>query len=104
MDAIYELYEPIKYLQKTDSPLDTIYLEAEVNVTRFYLASGKSILSIYTLKKYSHQFSDTLFVKINRGSLVNTLYIASIDRTSVTLINNTNLVISRRSISSVLFF
>ncbi len=104
MDAIYELYEPIKYLQKPDSQLDIIYLEAEVNYTRFYLASGKTILSSYTLKKHRHQLSDTLLVKVNRGLIVNSLYIQSFSKTNVTLLNNTNLVISRRSIPSVMSF
>lgn len=75
---------------------DILYLKSELNYTRFYLTTGKLILSSFTLKVFECQLPDAKFKRINRGVLVNINFIKDKQENRVILKNDVILKISRR--------
>ncbi len=57
-----------------------VCLEADINYTIFHLANGKKIVSSYTLKRFVEQPEFSLFLRINRGSLVNPTSIQGVEK------------------------
>lgn len=60
-------------------PSDIIYLEADINYTKFFMQS-KKLTSSFTLKFFNDLLKNNpSFLRINRGLLINVNYLESID-------------------------
>ena len=84
---------------------DIIYLEADGSYTRVFLKDGQRILVSKALKEFNNMLSPSLFERIHKSHIINLRYLKSFSRLqggSVTLIDGTELLISRRRIPSFL--
>lgn len=83
---------------------EIIVLKAKINYTNVILAH-KKIVSSRTLKIVSQSLNSELFVKINRGVVVNKSHIKTINNDKLdaylTLSNNETFIISRRRFDEV---
>lgn len=82
-----------------------VCLEADVNYTIFHLKNGQKIVSSYTLKRFAEQPEFSLFLRINRGNLVNPSNIQSIEKQGsvslIKLINGNEVRVSRRRVGVI---
>lgn len=85
--------------QITIEPQKIVYLQSEANYTYVH-TYDKLFLSSRTLKVLSARINNNSFVKIRRGLLVNSLYIANLNADKlnpfIELISGKRLPISRR--------
>ncbi len=81
----------------TDASHEIIRLEASSNYTTFVMASGKSKIASYTLKKYDDLLSYP-FLRVNKGCIVNLNFIKQFDTAKkiIELLDGTNIIIARR--------
>lgn len=84
---------------------DIVYLRGENNYTWFHLRSGKQVIAAQTLLYFATQLPG--FVRIHKRFLINPDYVANAHRTGyytavVTMTDQLELPIARRSISAVL--
>ncbi|MEM7368439.1 MAG: response regulator [Bacteroidota bacterium] len=81
-------------------PLDDIlYLQGDVNYTRFFLRDGDKLLASKTLKEYENFLSDIGFFRIHQSYLINLMYVKEYikgDGGMVVMQNNQHLNLSRR--------
>lgn len=73
-----------------------LYLQAEINYTRFVMRNGREIVSSYTLQKFGNQLPAQQFRRINRGVILNSNFVLKIENAEITLINNDVFRVSRR--------
>lgn len=73
-----------------------VYLQSEVNYTRFYLKDGKTYLEAKTLKYFNGLLEGPEFIRIHKSFLVNRSQIMTITPDYVLLRNGVELPISRR--------
>lgn len=79
---------------------DIVHCEADSNYTVLYLANGEKYMVSKTLKDFEHQLSNKKFFRIHKSHLVNIDYLKKYtkgDGGTVTLLDNTNLDVSRRN-------
>ncbi|GGD82497.1 hypothetical protein GCM10011514_53220 [Emticicia aquatilis] len=55
-----------------------VYLKADNNYTVFHLASGKKMMSSFTLKHHEHKAFLSGFIRPNRSFLINPKYIEQV--------------------------
>ena len=78
-------------------PSEIIYCEGESNYTRFFLASGKTLMVSHTLKDYESILGDYGFVRVHKSHLVNMKFVTQMDRDGfVWLQNGMSVPVSRR--------
>lgn len=83
---------------------DILYLESDLNYTKVFTIRSM-IYSSTSLKIIENRIGENpSFLRINKGLIVNTQYVKSIEGTSVIMKNNRTLSISRRRMSSVTLF
>ncbi|MCP9766849.1 LytTR family transcriptional regulator [Lacihabitans sp. LS3-19] len=83
--------------KKKVMPDEVIYLLGEINYTTFYLKNGGKITIAKTLKKLSEQFNvSNDFFRSHKSCIVNLNYISCIESSSLRLINNHSVLVSRR--------
>jgi len=78
---------------------DILYLQGEINYTRFFLKDGEKILTSKTLKEYDNLLSDFGFYRIHQSHLINLSHVAEYIKGEggVVIMNNKeHLNISRR--------
>lgn len=73
-----------------------MYLQSEVNYTRFFAKDGKTYLEAKTLKHFDKVLEDTDFIRIHKSYLVNRNCIVSMTSDFVLLKNGVQLPVSRR--------
>lgn len=73
-----------------------MYLQSEVNYTRFFAKDGKTYLEAKTLKHFDKVLEDTEFIRIHKSYLVNRNCIVSMTSDFVLLKNGVQLPVSRR--------
>jgi len=73
-----------------------VYMQSEVNYTRFFLKNGKSYLESKTLKYFNGVLGNVEFVRVHKSYLVNAKLILAMNTDSVLLQNGEELPISRR--------
>jgi len=82
-----------------------VCLKADINYTIFHLKDGTKIVSSFTLKRFEKRKEFGLFLRVNRGSLVNPSGIQSIDKQEntafVKLSNGETIRVSRRKVGLV---
>lgn len=84
----------------TLSPHDVIYVEADINYTKFNLICGKSIVTTVTLKDVEKLLINFDFLRIHKSYLINKNFIKNIRKekrtASITMIDSNELLVSRR--------
>ena len=84
---------------------EILYLEGEVNYTKFYLRGGKTILISKTLKEYENLLKEQGFLRVHQSYLINlhhvTQYIKG-EGGQVVMSNQQELPVSRRKKSAFL--
>ncbi|WP_428662481.1 LytR/AlgR family response regulator transcription factor [Runella sp.] len=73
-----------------------MYLQSEINYTRFFAKDGKTYLEAKTLKHFDKVLEDTEFIRIHKSYLVNRNCIVSMTSDFVLLKNGVQLPVSRR--------
>lgn len=85
------------------SPQDILFLRGDINYTEFHLVNGKKVVSSTTLLRHQERFDG--FLRVSRKHLVNPAFVKGLEHqgcyASITLINGSQLKISRRRILSV---
>ena len=80
-----------------------VRLEGEGNYTVFHFADGSQLMVSLTLKKMESRLSPRVFVRPHKKSIINLLYLESIDpdrqQMSVNLVNGDRIEVSRRKAS-----
>ena len=69
-------------------PVAILYCEGENNYTRFTFTKHKPILVSKTLGEYEELLTDHGFLRIHKSHLVNTKYVASVDREGMMLMSD----------------
>ncbi len=78
-------------------PLDILYCEGENNYTRFTFTKHKPMIVSKTLGEYEELLAEHGFIRIHKSYLVNTKYVAKIDREGlVQMSDGKQLAISKR--------
>jgi DNA-binding LytR/AlgR family response regulator len=93
---IHRLCIHIGGLVRTIDIQNIMYLQSEVNYTRFFAKDGKTYLEAKTLKHFNKVLEDTDFIRIHKSYLVNKNSIVSMNADFVLLKNGTQLPVSRR--------
>ncbi|MEM9526559.1 MAG: LytTR family DNA-binding domain-containing protein [Bacteroidota bacterium] len=86
---------------------EILYLQGEVNYTRFFLSDGTKLLASKTLKEYDRLLSDNGFCRIHQRYLINVKHVISYQRGeggTVKLNNGTSLDVSRRRKAAFLHY
>ena len=80
-----------------------VRLEGEGNYTVFHFADGSQLMVSLTLKRMESRLSPRVFVRPHKKSIINLLYLKSIDpdgqQLSVSLVNGDRIDVSRRKAS-----
>lgn len=75
---------------------DIIMLEADVNYTKIYLNSGRSLLVAITLKKFETRFLQHLsFFRAHKSHIINLAYIADFAK-DIKMKNQKKVIVARR--------
>jgi len=86
-------------------PKDVLFIEADINYTRFTLVNGRNLIATVTMKEVEKLLVDYNFIRIHKSYMVNRSCILSIKthkkQTSVCLTNNIEVSVSRRKKSFV---
>ncbi|RDB05890.1 LytR/AlgR family response regulator transcription factor [Runella aurantiaca] len=93
---IHRLCIHIGGLVRTIDIQSIMYLQSEVNYTRFFAKDGKTYLEAKTLKHFDKVLEDTEFIRIHKSYLVNRNCIVSMTSDFVLLKNGIQLPVSRR--------
>ncbi|AXE16594.1 hypothetical protein DR864_02045 [Runella rosea] len=93
---IHRLCIHIGGLVRTIDIQSIMYLQSEVNYTRFFAKDGKTYLEAKTLKHFDKVLEDTEFIRIHKSYLVNRNCIVSMTSDFVLLKNGVQLPVSRR--------
>jgi len=84
---------------------EILYLEGEVNYTKFYLRDGKTILISKTLKEYENLLKEQGFLRIHQSYLINLHHVVQYikgEGGQVVMSNRQELPVSRRKKSAFL--
>lgn len=73
-----------------------LYLQSEVNYTRFFAKDGKTYLEAKTLKYFDKVLEENGFIRIHKSYLVNKNAVGTMTADHVLLKNGTQLPVSRR--------
>ncbi|MFN3381497.1 LytR/AlgR family response regulator transcription factor [Runella zeae] len=73
-----------------------MYLQSEVNYTRFFTKDGKAYLEAKTLKHFNGVLEGSDFIRIHKSFLVNKNFIVEMTPEFVELRNGVQLPVSRR--------
>lgn len=95
-NPIHRLCIHIGGLVRTIDIQSIMYLQSEVNYTRFFAKDGKTYLEAKTLKHFDKVLADTEFIRIHKSYLVNRNCIVSMTSDFVLLKNGVQLPVSRR--------
>ncbi|MCP1382456.1 LytR/AlgR family response regulator transcription factor [Runella salmonicolor] len=95
-NPIHRLCIHIGGLVRTIDIQSIMYLQSEVNYTRFFAKDGKTYLEAKTLKHFDKVLEDTEFIRIHKSYLVNRNCIVSMTSDFVLLKNGVQLPVSRR--------
>lgn len=95
-NPIHRLCIHIGGLVRTIDIQSIMYLQSEVNYTRFFAKDGKTYLEAKTLKHFDKVLEDTEFIRIHKSYLVNRNCIVSMTSDFVLLKNGIQLPVSRR--------
>ena len=81
-----------------ENPLKITHLEADINYTVFHLIDGKKSVSSYTLKHFEQLLahSNSNFIRIHRGYIINISHITSKTENEVTLVGDVVIPFARR--------
>ena len=93
----------INYYIKQNNPVsirEVVYLKDIENYTRFHFKDGSSFISSTTLKKHESALPELTFLRVNRSTLINAIYIKKIvnkNRTNfIRMKNGMEIRVSRR--------
>jgi len=76
---------------------DIMRLQADRNYTRFYFTKAKPFISSKTLLEYEKTLDGSGFIRVHKSHLVNSMHIASYDKTGIiTMSDGTQVEASRR--------
>lgn len=76
---------------------DIVYFEADVNYTKIHMASGRTNVISYTLKKIEKRLGGLpTFCRVHRSFIINMDYIKTIQPTEILLKNKQTVLFSRR--------
>lgn len=83
---------------------EILYLQSDTNYTKVFTTNGKMVYSSTSLKMIENRMAgNSIFIRINKGLVVNRLYIKTIERAEVILNNNLSLSVSRRRLKAFKF-
>jgi two-component system, LytTR family, response regulator len=82
-----------------------IYLHGKDNYTTLHLHQAKSITTSRTLKKFEDLLCDSGFLRIHKSHIINLIHLKKVirlEKVSVQMVCNSELVVSRRRTSELL--